>query len=177
MELYDLCFLNCWFYVRRIHCSLADSLTGDQKCGTVLFDNAFCIADGTLMLALLKVSTLLAQCVVSPFVPILITKEPKFWCLLSRVSKRAVEQTVEMQMSWKRMKFRLCYCYVICHSVIDDIIVPVCGENIYYQWISVARDHWSWTLVVQSAAISSPVDSSHKSSAWCFLVCLTQQAV
>ena len=33
--------------------------------------------------AWLKVSTLLTQCVVSPFVPILITKEPKLWCLLS----------------------------------------------------------------------------------------------
>ena len=41
------------------------------------------------------------------------------------------------------MKFRLCYCYVICHSVIDGIIAPVCGETTGHQWIPVARDHWS----------------------------------
>ena len=57
----------------------------------------------------------------------------------SRLSKWAVEQTVEMQVSRKLMKFRLCYCYVICHSVIDGIIAPV--------W-----NHWS------------PVDSRCKGS-------------
>ena len=66
---------------------------------------------------------------------------------------------------------------VICHSVINDIIVPLCGETIGHQWIPVARDHWSLTLVVQCAAIPSPVESSHKSSAWCFLLCLPYQAV
>ena len=88
--------------------------------------------------AWLKVSTLLAQCVVSPFVPILLTKEPKLWCILSCLSKRAVEQTVEMQVSRKLMKLRICYYYVICHSVIDDIIVPVCDETTGHQWIPVA---------------------------------------
>ena len=65
----------------------------------------------------------------------------------------------------KLMKLRFCCCYVICHSAIGDIIVPVCGETTGHQWIPVARDHWSWTLVVQCAAIPSPVDSSHKRSA------------
>ena len=50
---------------------------------------------------------------------------------------------MEMQVSRKLMKLRLCYCYVICHSVIDDIIVPVCDETTGHQWIPVARDHWS----------------------------------
>ena len=43
--------------------------------------------------------------------------------------------------------------YVTCHLVIDDITVPVCGETTGHQWIPVARGHWSWTLVVQCAAI------------------------
>ena len=150
--------------MRLIHCSLADSLTDDQWCGTVLFDK--CISHCWWNVdAWLKVSTLLAQCVVSTFVPILITKEPKLWCLLSCLSKRAVEQTMEMQMSQKLMKLRLCYCYVIYRSVIDDIIFHVCGETTAHQWIPVVRDHWSWTLMVQCAAIPSPVDSSHKISA------------
>ena len=117
---------------------------------------------------MIKVSTSLAQCVVSPFVPILLTKELKPLCLLSCLSKRAVEQTAEMQVSRKLMKLRLYYCYVTCPLVIDDITVPVCGETTGHQWIPVARGHWSWTLVVQCAAIPPPVDSPHKSSAWCF---------
>ena len=107
--------------------------------------------------AWLKVSTLLAQFVVSPFVPILLTKEPKLSCLLSCLSKRAVEHTVEMQVSRKLMKLRSCYCYVICHLVIDDIIVPVCGETLVTSgfllqgitgvelwWSSVRRFHRRW---------------------------------
>ena len=31
-------------------------------------------------------------------------------------------------MSRTFIKLRLCYCYVICHSVIDNITGPVCGE-------------------------------------------------
>ena len=123
--------------------------------------------------AWLKVSTLLAQCVVSPFVPILITTESKLWfksSFLSCLSKRAVEQTVDMQVSRQFMKLRLCYCYVICHSVIDDIIVPVCTGH---QWIPVARDHWGWTLAVQYAAIPLLVDSSHKLDVF-FYVCLNK---
>ena len=64
-------------------------------------------------------------------------------CLLSCMSKRAVEQTVEMQLSRKHMKNRLCHCYVICHSVIDDITGPVCGETTGHQMIPVARGDWS----------------------------------
>ena len=78
---------------------------------------------------------------VSPFVPILLIKEPKLLCILSFLSKRAVEQTVEMQVSQKLMKLRLYYCYVTCHLVIDDITVPVCGETTGHQWIPVARAH------------------------------------
>ena len=50
-----------------------------------------------------------------------------------------------------------------------DLTVPVCGKTTGHQLIPVARGHWSWTLVVQCAAIPPPVDSPHKSSAWCFL--------
>ena len=109
---------------------------------------------------------------------ILLTKEPKLGCLLSCLSKRAVEQTVDMQGRRKFMKLRLCYCYIFFKSVIDDIVVSVCGETTSHQWIPVARDHWrNETLVVQCAAIPSPVDSPHKSSAWCFLSCLPKEAV
>ena len=97
-------------------------------------------------------------------------KKTKLLCLLSCLSKRAVEQTVEMQVSRKLMKLRLYYCNVTCHLVIDDITLPMCGETIGHQWIPVARGHWSWTLVVQCAAIPPPVDSPHKSSAWWFFM-------
>ena len=63
----------------------------------------------------------------------LLTKEAKLWCLLSCLSKQAVEQTVEMQVSRKLMKVRICHCYVICHSVIDDITGSAC-----VRW-----NHWS----------------------------------
>ena len=52
----------------------------------------------------------------------------------------------------------LCYCYAICHSVINYVSGPVCGRTTCHQWIPVARDHWSGALVVQCAAIPSPVD-------------------
>ena len=108
---------------------------------------------------------------------ILLTNEAKLWCLLSYLSERAVEQTVDMQVSRELMKLRLCYCDVICHSVIDDIVVPVCGETIGHLWIPVARGHWSGALEVWCAAIPSPVDSPHKRLAWCFLSCLPLRAV
>ena len=102
--------------------------------------------------------------VVSPFVPSgYSSQKNRSFDVFFRVcpnellkTKWAVEQTMDMQVSRKLMKHRLCYCYVICHSVIDDIIVPVCGE----------------TTSHQCAAIPSPVDSPHNSSAWCFLSCL-----
>ena len=78
---------------------------------------------------------------------------------------QAVEQTVDMQVGRKLMKVRLCHCYVICHSVIDDVAGPVCGETTGHQRIPVARSHWSGALVVQCAAIPSPVDSPHRKSA------------
>ena len=56
-------------------------------------------------------------------------------------------------MSRKLMKLRLCYSYVICNSVIDDLTVPVGDETTGHQWIPVARDHWSGTLMVQCAVI------------------------
>ena len=54
---------------------------------------------------------------------------PQKRCLLSCMPKRAVEQTVDMQVSRKHMKVRLCHCYVICHSVIDDITGPCVRWN------------------------------------------------
>ena len=86
---------------------------------------------------------------------ILLTKEAKLWCILSCLSTRAVEQTVGMHVNRKVMKLRLCYCYVICNSVIDYITVPLCVETTGHQWIPVARDHWSGALVVQCAVIPS----------------------
>ena len=73
----------------------------------------------------------------SQWIPL--TNKAKLWCLLSCFSERALEQTEDMQVSRKLMKLRLCYCDVICHSVIDDIIVPVCRETTGHQWITVAR--------------------------------------
>ena len=70
---------------------------------------------------------------------ILLTKEAKLWCLLSCLSKRAVEQTVKMQVGRKIIKLGLCYCYVIWNSIIDDIYAPVCGETRGHPWIPVAR--------------------------------------
>ena len=78
-------------------------------------------------------------------------------------------------MSRKLMKLRLCYCCVICHSVLDDITGPACGESTGHQSIPVARFHWSAVLVVQRAAIPSPEDSPHKR--WLdvfFHVCLSE---
>ena len=60
---------------------------------------------------------------------ILFTKEARLWRLLSCLCKRGVEQIMEMQVSRKLMKLKLCYCYVICHSVIDAVAGPVCGET------------------------------------------------
>ena len=78
-------------------------------------------------------------------------------------------------MGRKLMKVRLCHCYVICHSVIDDVAGPVCGETTGHQRILVARSHWSGALVVQCAAIPSPVDSPHKSRLdVLFHVCLNE---
>ena len=108
---------------------------------------------------------------------ILLINEAKLWCLLSCLAEWAVEQTVDMQVSRKLMKPRLCYCYVICISVIDDIIAPVCGETTGHLWIPVVRAPWSGTLVVQCAANPSPVDSPHKRWASCFLSCLPLRAV
>ena len=96
-------------------------------------------------------------------------KQRFFLCLLSCLSRRAVEQLVDMKVSRKLMNLRLCYSYVICTSVIDVFTVPVCGETICHQWILVARDHWSGALMVQCAVIPSPVDSNHERSAWCSL--------
>ena len=62
------------------------------------------------------------------------------------------------------MKIRLCHCYVICHSAIDDITGPVCDGTTGHQSIPVARGDWSGASVVQCAAIPSPVDSPHKKS-------------
>ena len=106
---------------------------------------------------------------------ILLTNEAKLWCLLSCLSERAVEQTIEMQVSRKLMKLRLCYCDVICHSVIDDIVVSVCSETICHMWFPVARGHWGGALVVRCAANPSPVDSPHNDRLRVFFhVCLCE---
>ena len=93
------------------------------------------------------------------------------------LSRRAVEQTVDMKVSRKLMNLRLCYSYVICNSVIDVFTVPVCGETICHQWIPVAKDHWSGALMVQCAVTPSPVDSNHERLAWCSLSCLPERVV
>ena len=73
------------------------------------------------------------------------------------------------------MKLILYYCYAIFHSVIDDITGPVCGETTGHLWIPVARDYWSGALVVQCAAIPSPLDSPNKRSTFVFFhVCLNE---
>ena len=73
------------------------------------------------------------------------------------------------------MKLRLCYCYIICHSVMDDINGLVCDKTTGHQWIPVPRDHWSGALVVQYAAIPSPVVSHTKGRLDVFFhVCLTE---
>ena len=56
---------------------------------------------------------------------ILLTKEATLWCILSCLSTRAVEQTVEMHVNRKLMRLRLCYCYVICNSVIDYTLLSL----------------------------------------------------
>ena len=101
-----------------------------------------------------------------------LTKEAKLWFHLSCLSKGAVEQTVEVKMSRKLMTLRLFSCYVIHHSVIDDITGPVRRKTTGHQWFPVARDHWSGALVVQCTAIPS-----HKMSAWCFLSSLPERSV
>ena len=91
-----------------------------------------------------------AVSICSPWMPL--TRKAKRWCILSCLSKRAVE-TMEIQLSRKLVKLILCHCYEICHSVIDDITGPECGETISHQWIPVANDHWSGALMLQCVAM------------------------
>ena len=100
---------------------------------------------------------------------LLLTKA-KLWCLLSCLSKRTAEEIVEMQVSRKLMKLTPCLCYVICHSLTDDITGPVCGVTTGHQWIPIAMDHW------RGSSFGGPVDSPHKRSVWCFLLCLPGRA-
>ena len=105
---------------------------------------------------------------------ILLTKA-KLWCLLSCLSKRAVEQIVGIQVSRKLITVIVCYCYVIFHSVIDDFTGHVCSETTGHQRIPVARDHWGGALMVHCAAIPSPVDSPQKGLLDAFFhVCLNE---
>ena len=119
---------------------------------------------------------LLAQCVVFPDDP---PHKAKLWCILSCLSTRAVEQTVDMHVSRKLMKLRLCYCYVICKSVIGYITVPVCVETtgnlsgFPLQGITGVERWWSSATVRWFHRVDSP----HKMSAWCFLSCLPERAV
>ena len=70
---------------------------------------------------------------------ILLTTDAKRWYILSCLSQRAVEQTAGIQVSRKLTKLIVCNCYVICHSVIDDITGHVCSETTGHQWIPVMR--------------------------------------
>ena len=112
-----------------IHCSLADSLTSDQQCGTLLFDSCFshCLVECCCLIK--------GFCIAGPVCGVsicsqwfILTKEVKLWWFLSCLSKWAVEQTVEVQVSRKLTELISCYCNVICHSVIDDITGPVCAK-------------------------------------------------
>ena len=76
--------------------------------------------------------------------------------------KRAVEQTMEMQVGREFMNLILCYFYIIYYSVIDDITGLVCGATTGHQWFPIARDHWNGALVVPCAAFPSSVDSPQK---------------
>ena len=166
MELHDLCFLYCWFL-----CAVNPLLTGAFPYQRWIVRN---------FVVWLMFFTLLVErwCLIKGFRIagpvcgvsicsqwILLAIEADVWYLLSFLCKRVVEQTAKIQVSGKLMKLRLCYCNVICHSVMDDINGPVCDETAGHQWFPVARDHWLGALVVQCAVISSPVDSPHKSSA------------
>ena len=100
-----------------------------------------------------------------------LTRKAKRWCILSCLSKRAVE-TMEIQLSRKLVKLILCHCYEICHSVIDDITGPECGETISHQWIPVANDYWSGALMLQCVAMfawMSCLTSSHDAYAMSLL--------
>ena len=84
-------------------------------------------------------------------------KKTKFVCLLSCLCKRAVEKTVDMQVSRKLIKLRLYYCYVTCHLVIMTLlslcaVKPLVTSGFPSQgvtgvelwWSSVRRFHRRW---------------------------------
>ena len=63
---------------------------------------------------------------------------------------------------WVEDLWNSCCCSVICHSVFNDITVPVCGETTGHLLIPAARDHLNGALCGLCAAIPSLVDFPHK---------------